>query len=125
MAATTAGWVRRVAAVASAFLGSFMMAQPFANTKLPAPQPVCRDNAAVFYEAETDARVIPLRNPRASLMEEGVHEYSQDDRLAPAAITVIAAAAEQKHNHKDDQQEFHNFLQNLKFKNVELDVGFE
>jgi hypothetical protein len=38
---------------------------------------------------------------------------SREQRLAPAAITVIAAAAEDKEKHKDDQQEFHNFLRNM------------
>jgi hypothetical protein len=33
--------------------------------------------------------------------------------LAPPAVTVIAAAAKQKDNQKDDQNEFHRFLQNI------------
>jgi hypothetical protein len=40
---------------------------------------------------------------------------SRERRLAPAAITVIAAAAEQEENHKDNQQEFHNFLRNINY----------
>jgi hypothetical protein len=35
--------------------------------------------------------------------------------LAPTAITVIATTAKHKEKHKDDQQEFHNFLQNVNF----------
>jgi hypothetical protein len=36
-------------------------------------------------------------------------------RLSPAPVSVKTAATEQKDKNNDDQQEFHNFLQNLRF----------
>jgi len=81
-------------------------AQPFANTELPAPP------------GDSFEKSPGVVNGRRS------EQVSRDDRLAPAAITVIAAAAEQKHNHKDDQQEFHNFLQNLNLRtSIECRAG--
>ena len=43
---------------------------------------------------------------------------SREQSLAPAAIAVIAAAAKEKHNYENDQQEFHNILQNMNFRGV-------